>query len=356
MQDIVRTSHGDSTSPLVSIVTPFYNTESYLSECIESVIRQTYPNWEYILVNNCSTDQSKEIAEQYSRLHPERIRLENNTAFLSQVANYNHALSLTSPQSKYCKLVQADDLLFPQCVELMVEVAESDASVGVVGSYGLEGRFVCFDGLPYPSPVVSGRDACRLFLMDNCYLFGSPTQLLVRSDLVLSRQPFYDESYYPFEDAITIFDILRKCNFGFVHQVLTFSRRDNASIMQSLLEIDSQRAFDLLMVREFGQSALTPEEYRGRLKTKERAYAQLLTDGAVLLRSTSFWKFHNSMLKRMGYRLKSRRAIWLLFLSMCDVFLNPKNTLSQFVRAVRRYARQKAAGESSAESTRVRAA
>jgi glycosyltransferase involved in cell wall biosynthesis len=343
MQDIARTHHGSSTGPLVSIITPFYNTEAYLSECIESVLRQTYQNWEYLLVNNCSTDRSKEIAERYAALHPERIRVENNISFLSQVANYNHALSLTSPQSKYCKMLQADDCLFPQCVELMVEAAERDSSVGVVGSYALEGRFVCFDGLPFPSPVVSGRDACRLFLIDNRYLFGSPTQLMLRSDLVLSRQPFYDESYYPFEDAIVIFEILRHRSFGFVHQVLTFSRRDNDSVMRSYLEVDCQKAFELLILHQVGSFFLESSEYDTQLKIKEREYAQLLIYGAVCLRGDRFWRFHLDMLKRMGYRLRSRRAMWMLFLSLCDAVLSPKNTLSQFVRAVRRTSRRGAA-------------
>ena len=50
--------------PLVSVITPFYNTREYLAECIESVLRQTYTNWEYIFVNNCSTDGSEEIVQQ----------------------------------------------------------------------------------------------------------------------------------------------------------------------------------------------------------------------------------------------------------------------------------------------------
>jgi len=52
-----------SHEPLVSVVTPFYNTQAFLPECIESVLRQSYENWEYLLVDNCSTDGSGEIAQ-----------------------------------------------------------------------------------------------------------------------------------------------------------------------------------------------------------------------------------------------------------------------------------------------------
>lgn len=326
----------DAKAPFVTVVTPFYNTEDYLSECIESVLQQTYTNWEYVLLNNCSTDGSVQIAEHYAKLYPDRIRLEHNSVFLSQVENYNQVLRLISPRSKYSKFVQADDMLFSQCLELMVDTAERDSSIGVVGSYGLEGCAVAFDGLPYPSPMVNGRTICRLFFLDDLYLFGSPTQLLIRSDLVLSRTPFYDESYYPFEDAVTIFELLEHCNFGFVHQVLTFSRRDNPSVMKSLMALDCLTATSLFLLREFGRRFLEPEEYQVQLKRKERTYAYLLVDGMVALRGKSFWEFHEAMRKRMGYTFKSARTWWLFFAGLGDVLLNPKRTWRSFYDGLRR--------------------
>jgi glycosyltransferase involved in cell wall biosynthesis len=320
----------DSQAPLVSVITPFYNTEDYLAECIESVLRQTYNNWEYILVNNCSTDTSAQIAEHYVKLHPGRLRLEHTAELLPQVRNYNQALRFVAPGSKYCKLVQADDWMFPQCLELMVDTAERDPTVGVVGSYGLEGRIVDFHGLPYPSRVVTGRAVCRLFFLENFYVFGSPTQLLLRSDLVLGRTPFYDEAYIPFEDAAVIFDLLTDCNFGFVHQVLTFSRRDNASVMKELLELDCPDAFQLEMLRAFGPRFLEPQEYRVHLKRRERAYAQVLVNGMVAMRRKPFWEFHGAMLKRMAYSFKSTRSWWLFSVALSDVLLNPKKGFRLF--------------------------
>jgi glycosyltransferase involved in cell wall biosynthesis len=326
----------DANAPLISVVTPFYNTEEYLSECIESVLQQTYSNWEYVLLNNYSTDGSVQIAEHYAKLHPDRIRLEHNSVFLSQVQNYNQVLRFISPKSKYCKFVQADDMLFPQCLELMVDTAERDSSIGVVGSYGLEGYTVEFDGLPYPSPMVDGREVCRLLFLDDLYLFGSPTQLLIRSDLVLGRTPFFNESYYPFEDAVVILELLEHCNFGFVHQVLTFSRRDDRSVMRSLLALDCLIATRLLLLREFGQRFLEPEEYQVQLKRKERTYAHLLVDAMVALRGKSFWEFHEAMRKRMGYTFKSWRTWWLFFVGLCDVLLNPKRSWRLFYDGLRR--------------------
>src|SRR5919109_2101835 len=90
--------------PLVSVVTPVYNGESHLRECIESVLAQTYQNWDYTIVNNCSTDGTLDIAMEYAARDP-RIRIHNNDAFVRVTENHNIAFRQVSPASTYCKLV-----------------------------------------------------------------------------------------------------------------------------------------------------------------------------------------------------------------------------------------------------------
>ena len=105
--------------PLVSVLTPVYNGERYLVECIESVLAQTYQNWEYIIVNNCSTDRTLEIAEKFAA-QDKRIRIHNNETFVGCDANGNIAFRQISLDSKYCKVVHADDWLYPECIMRMV--------------------------------------------------------------------------------------------------------------------------------------------------------------------------------------------------------------------------------------------
>src|SRR3970040_1020431 len=104
-----------SSAPLVSVLTPVYNGAPYLRECIESVLSQTYSNWEYTIVNNCSTDQTLTIAEEYARKDT-RIRVCSNAVLLDVISNHNRAFRLVSPDSKYCKVVSGDDWLFPECL------------------------------------------------------------------------------------------------------------------------------------------------------------------------------------------------------------------------------------------------
>jgi glycosyltransferase involved in cell wall biosynthesis len=303
-----------TTSPLVSVVTPFYNTCEFLSECIESVLSQTYENWEYILVDNCSTDGSSEIAAKYQAEHPDKIRIVHTESFLSQVQNYNFSLTCISPISKYCKMVQADDWLFPDCLSQMVAVAEAHPSVGIVAAFRLEGNEVQLGGLPYPSPEVSGRDACRLYLLDNKYLFGSPTSLMFRSEAVRSRNPFFEERYDPFEDGHVCFDLLTTWNFGFVHQVLTYTRWGNEGIMSRLVGFGLEPFLHLTMLVAHGKHFLSSNEYNLRLKQAEQRYFLFLTKCACAFHSESseFWAFHRTGLASINYSFDWKRFLrWM---------------------------------------------
>src|SRR5713101_5158516 len=120
--------------PLVSIVTPAFNEEEHLSECIESVLTQTYSNWDYTSVNNCSTDGTLAIAQKYAASDL-RIRVITNDTLIPAVANFNMAFRQIAPTSKYCKMMLADDWMFPECLERMVAVMEEHPTVGIVGAY-----------------------------------------------------------------------------------------------------------------------------------------------------------------------------------------------------------------------------
>ena len=132
-------------TPLVSVLTPVYNGAKYLAECIESVLNQTYTNFEYIIVNNCSTDGTLEVAREYARKDP-RIRVHDNETFVGVIANHNIAFGLMSPAAKYAKVVSGDDFIFPNCLTRLVDLAEASPSVGIVGCYQLSGSHIRWQG------------------------------------------------------------------------------------------------------------------------------------------------------------------------------------------------------------------
>jgi glycosyltransferase involved in cell wall biosynthesis len=299
------------TSPLVSIVTPAYNEEKHLSECIESVLAQTYSNWDYTIINNCSTDRTLAIAKKYAS-KDSRIRVITNDTFIPAIANLNTAFRRVSPGSKYCKMVLADDWMFPECLERMVAVMEENSSVGIVGAYGLEGRWVLWIGLPYCNNVISGREICRQRLLGGPYVFGSPTSVLFRSDLVRGHDPFYNELNVQ-ADSETCFELLKDCDFGFVHQVLTFSRDDRPdSRLEASRELNTAAAGVLHELIAYGPYYLTQEEYTACLNATLSKYYDFLTRSLLQLRHREFWDYHKNKLKEEGIKLRYSRLAYLL--------------------------------------------
>jgi glycosyltransferase involved in cell wall biosynthesis len=334
------------SQPLVSVVTPVYNAEKYLNECIESVLAQTYQNWEYVIVNNCSADGSLEIAQGYAR-QDARIRVHDNDRFLNQMQNWNHAMRQISPASKYCKVVHADDWLFPECIRLMVRVAEANPSVDIVGAYRLDEDRINLDGLPYPSTVVPGREVCRLTLLGSLYVFGSPTSLLIRSDRIRNRDAFYDEHIVQ-ADKKVCFEILQDADFGFVHQVLTYTRRHNESITSLILDrFHTRRMGRLIYLQKYGPVFLTGAEFEGRLGHEMESYYRFLGRSLFDLRDRTFWVYHKNELQSLGHRLSWARLAKSAFLEL----LNLRDTLSRTRYALRRKKGHPAAQEVERQDT-----
>ena len=303
--------------PLVSVVTPVYNTEKYLAECIESVLAQTYQNWEYIIVNNCSTDRSLEIAQKYAG-QDARIHLCQNSEFLSQMGNWNHSLRQISPVSKYCKIVHADDWLFPDCLAQMVAVAEAHPTTGLVGAYRLEEDRVTLDGLPYPSPLISGRDICRRFFLDSLYLFGSPTSLLIRSDLIRSRTAFYNEANIH-ADLEVCFELLQQADFGFVHQVLTFTRRHNEATTAYTSRFSTILIGSLIALKKYGPIYLTEAEYKQRSKDFIDFHYRFLAQQVFEFREKVFWEYQRNELNKLGYSFSWGRVVMAVLREMLNI-------------------------------------
>jgi glycosyltransferase involved in cell wall biosynthesis len=293
------------TQPLVSIVTPMYNEEAHLAECIESVRSQTYQNWEYIIVDNRSTDGSALLAREYAEKDL-RIKILTNTEFLDAIPNHNAALRQISSASKYCKIVFADDWIFPDCLARMVAVAEAHPSVGVIGAYGLEGAQVVWTGLPYPSTVVSGREICRRLFLEDLYVFGTATSLLYRADLVRGRDPFFDPSNIH-SDMETCVILLKNCDFGFVHQVLTFTRARQGSRITISRNLNTPAASKLNQLVTHGRYFLTPAEYTRCLNRSVSEYYWYLAGSFVRRRDGDFWHYHRNALQTAGVRFSRAR-------------------------------------------------
>lgn len=316
--------------PLVSVVTPVHNGESYLAECLDSVLAQSYSHWEHVVVENRSTDRSLEIAQAYARRDP-RVRVVTTDRLLTSLENQNHALRQISPEATYCKVVHADDWLFPDCLLQMVALAEAHPTVGIVSSYRLDDRWVDLDGLPYPSTVVPGRQIARQTLLGGPDVFGSPTSLLLRAEVVRAHDPFYDETH-PWADTAACYRVLQDWDFGFVHQVLTYTRRHEASYSATVRTQDTKMLAHLSLLTRFGPVFLTPEEYGARLSRTMDAYYEFLGKGVFQGRGAAFWDYHRRGLEALGYRLGRADLVFCALRAATRVVLRPAVVVARVLR------------------------
>jgi glycosyltransferase involved in cell wall biosynthesis len=293
---------GMSHSPTISILTPVYNGENYLSECIESILNQTRQDWEYIIADNLSQDRSVEIAESYAA-RDSRIRVVRCDEFVNVHRSFSRCARLIDPNARYCKFVASDDWIYPECLERMVAIADAHPAVGVVSSYRLEGKLVNQDGLlPYTQTTMSGAEVVRYALRGGPFVTGSPSQLLYRADLVRTRQPFLDDTVWN-SDSDAAYWALLQSDLGFVHQVLTFTRLHERSLTARFAHrVHTDKTPEIRMLLRYGRQVFSPEEYRAAMRLWLRRYAWWLlkqTAKPSRLFDDEYHAFHRSEINRM---------------------------------------------------------
>ncbi len=321
---------GTQKEPLVSVLTPVYNGEDFLVECIESVLRQTYTNYEYIIINNCSKDRTIEIARDYAA-KDSRIRVHDNDDFVGVIANHNLAFSLISPEAKYCKVVSADDFIFPDCLARLVECAEANPSVGIVGSYQLSGEEVRWQGFEFPKAVFPGIDVCRrIFIGGDCkFGFGSPTSILYRAALVRENPAFYPNAS-PHSDTSACFRDLQQWDFGFVYEVLSYERIHQATQSSASADMNRYSSAYLNDLLEYGAAYLSSQELKGLVTKALRGYHRFLAIAFFTeSRGKGFWDYHQARLKELGYPLKRYELILAAFRELIRELSNPEQAFKK---------------------------
>lgn len=212
--------------PLVSIGVPVFNGGEYLFECLNSIKNQTFTDWECVIVNNCSTDNSVEIAKAFTKTD-HRFVLLNYDDYAQIVQNWNRIIPNISNNTRYLKVVQADDWIFPQSLELMVALMEEYPNVGVCSSYRIDGCIVNCDGLDInKGPVYKGKELLIRHLNDEIDISGATSTPLFRiSDLKkLDTFPnIYNEEEYHVDTRL-FYEMMHLADVGFVFQVLNYTR------------------------------------------------------------------------------------------------------------------------------------
>lgn len=118
-------------TPLVTVITSYYNDQAFLKDAIDSVLAQTYKNWELILINHASTDSSRDIAHSYKDERIKHIDLHQN---YGATGNFLAQTGLKNANGEFIKFLSADDILKPNALNTLLQAALTNQADLVFGN------------------------------------------------------------------------------------------------------------------------------------------------------------------------------------------------------------------------------
>jgi glycosyltransferase involved in cell wall biosynthesis len=238
-------------NPLVSVAMPVYNAEKYIKQAIDSVLAQTYENFELVIVNDASSDRSKELVLSYS---DSRIRYMENEVNLGIAKTRNKCVQQAA--GKYIAVLDNDDIALPWRLEKQVEFLEADNDFALCGGFydiiDGEGRLIHKMKLP-----VTDREVKTYLLFDNCFCNSS---VMIKSRLL--KENFYSEGFDMIEDYYFLYSVSKIEKLAILPLAITEYRvhGKNTSIEKSGGMRDVRKKMDNMILNDLGIQ-FTEEEF-----------------------------------------------------------------------------------------------
>lgn len=184
----------------ISVVMPCYNNGKYVSEAINSILQQSFQHFEFIIINDGSTDDSHCKIGSFSDDRIHYICLRRNKG------NYSaRNIGMKTAKGKYIGVMDADDIAFPERLAIQYNYLEKHRNTAAIGSCGElideEGKLI---NPKLIRPAVSWAQLKTFLLMDNFVLHPS---LMFRATLIKNQHLFYNEQYTYSSD----FDFITRC-------------------------------------------------------------------------------------------------------------------------------------------------
>ncbi len=193
--------------PKVSVLMPAYNVEKYVAESIDSILNQTFTDFEFIIINDGSTDNTAKIIRQYSK-HDKRIKFIDNKKNRGIISVRNQGLDLCT--GKYIALIDSDDIALPHRLAIQVEYLDTHPNVGVVSGWiKLFGPDTHFEKI-YKTPT----NVQLLDLMHSCCVW-QPAAMLRAS--VLHKHHIHYSQNYPYAEDYALW--LQLCQHTQIHNI-----------------------------------------------------------------------------------------------------------------------------------------
>lgn len=212
---------------LVSIIMPAYNGENYIQQAIESVLSQTYSNWELIIVDDGSTDHTAEIVRRYADSRIQSIYQENG----GQASALNRGLDLAN--GEYMTTLDTDDWYTNNSLQDRVDFLNNHPEFGAVygdGFYCDENGMILKRFSEYRIGNVSG-DVYDVLIQTP--FFGTGANVMIRREVLENFHIRYDVSIFWCQDLDLYIRVAEKCEFGVVDSLIVWYRIHKANMTMS---------------------------------------------------------------------------------------------------------------------------
>lgn len=231
--------------PLVSVIIPFFNVETFLAEAIESVLDQTYDRWEIILVDDGGTDRSRAIADDYCRNHPGRIRCVEHPGRVNKGLSETRNIGWRAAKGDLVSFLDGDDCWLPDKLDRQVAVFEEFPHVDLcVGASVLwhrwEGSISARPDVHAPVGAPEGRVLGPREVITGIYPLGvgrapSMNTLVMRRNIDSKAGMFEPRFRRAFEDQAFLIKCYLVCTMYILPDVLDKYRQGRA---ESITEAD----------------------------------------------------------------------------------------------------------------------
>lgn len=232
--------------PSVSVVMPAYNAEKYLREAIDSILSQTFTDFEFIIINDGSTDRTKEIILSYTDPRIVYIENESNSGICVTLNK-----GVAAARGRYIARMDADDVAVSERLALQVEYMRSHPDIGVVGSYlqlmdENENHLYVFENSPDP---------------DECYInmifatsVGHPS-VLIRKSCLTENNLEYEEYFRGMEDFFLWWQLAKHTQISNIPKPLLNYRCHSSQVTKNQVNTDflrRQREFFEMRMSDMG--------------------------------------------------------------------------------------------------------
>jgi glycosyltransferase involved in cell wall biosynthesis len=279
--------------PTFSILLPVYNGEKYLSDAIESILSQTYTDFELLISDDCSVDNTTSILAQYEG-KDKRIKIWRNPTQLGLFGNYNACLKKATGQ--FIKPFAQDDLLLPNTLELLQLAFIKNPSVAIVG-----GAREIIDDSGQTTDVLRYRDTDKFFdylevLRDNLLTLkneiGEPSAIAFKN--CGNAESGFDEEFYHLGDIDYWMRLSKNGGYYFLNQIICKFRHHSGSTTNKNAK-GLRYALDMLKLGEKYSDQLH------QLDISQETYARTIIDV-----SSSHLKY---LAKRSGVRVQDLLSV-----------------------------------------------